>query len=65
MGISRERVLEAIAAEINRQTAGGDLPAFALDREGLADAVMRSLGAENVREDDGKRPDELNGSNDD
>jgi hypothetical protein len=65
MDISRERVLEAIAAEIGRQTAGANLPAYALDREALADAVMRALGAENVLSEDGKRPDELNGSNDD
>jgi hypothetical protein len=65
MGISHERVLEAIVAEINRQTAGANLPAYALDREALADAVMRVLGAEKVLADDGKRPDELNGSNDD
>jgi hypothetical protein len=65
MNISRERVLDAINAEINRQTAGGNLPAFALDRGGLADAVMRSLGAEKALAGDGKRPEELNGSNDD
>lgn len=65
MDISRERVLEAIAAEIGRQTAGASLPAYALDRDALADAVMRALGADKVLAEDGKRPDELNGSNDD
>lgn len=65
MGISRERLLEALAAEIGRQTAGGNLPAYALDREALADAVMRAIGAETALPADGKRPDELNGSNDD
>jgi hypothetical protein len=65
MQISRERVLEAIAAELNRQTAGGSLPAYALDREAMADAVMRALDGEPVVESEGKRPEELNAENDD
>jgi hypothetical protein len=65
MQISRERVLEAIAAELNRQTAGGSLPAYALDREAMADAVMRALDGEPVVENEGKRPEELNAENDD
>lgn len=65
MQISRERVLEAIAAELNRQAAGGNLPAYALDREAMADAVMRALDATPEAEGEGKRPYELNAGNDD
>ncbi|HEY4199527.1 MAG TPA: hypothetical protein VGM83_03115 [Devosiaceae bacterium] len=65
MTLPRERIVEAIAAEINRQTAGGNLPAYALDRQALADAVLKALGAAAAPDGDGKTPDELNGSNDD
>lgn len=64
MPVSRERVLEAIAAELNRQTAGGSLPAYALDRDAMADAVMRAIDGERVVENEGKRPEDLNAEND-
>ena len=54
----REAIAVALAAELDRQGAAS------LDVEALVDAVEQGLGAAQSA-DEGKRPNELNSTNDD
>ena len=60
MGARRAQIETAIAAELERQ--GGD--AISIDVGALAAAIEAVLGTQ-APSDEGKRPDELNSTNDD
>jgi hypothetical protein len=60
-GARRQTIATALAAELERQNAGS---AERLDIDALAGAVEQALGAA-APEGEGKRPDELNATNDD
>jgi hypothetical protein len=61
----RQRIEAVIAAELQRQAASG---AARIDVGAMASAIDAALAAEEPSEpalDDGRRPDELNATNDD
>lgn len=60
-GARRQIIATAIAAELERQGIGS---AERIDIDALAGAVEQALGT-SAPEDEGKRPDELNATNDD
>lgn len=57
----RDTIAAAIATELDRQAGGG---AARVDIDALAEAVDKALDVP-VSSDEGKRPDQLNATNDD